>query len=80
MLDALNELEHLSLSYKTENLHCHRLIVLISQKYHVFQSITQNPGEFYEEAKNAENKLEFKRIKLEFGKVAKIRQQDFFRN
>jgi hypothetical protein len=35
---------------------------LISQKHHVFQSITQNPGEFYEEAQNAANKLEIKGI------------------
>jgi hypothetical protein len=40
--------------------------------------MTQNPGEFYEEAQNAANKLEFKGIRLEFGKVHKISQQDFF--
>jgi hypothetical protein len=40
--------------------------------------MTQNPGEFYEEAQNAANKLEFKGIKFEFGKVHKISQQDFF--
>jgi hypothetical protein len=40
--------------------------------------MSQNPGKFYEEAQNAANKLEFKGIKMEFGKVHKISQQDFF--
>jgi hypothetical protein len=40
--------------------------------------VTQNPGEFYEAAQNAANNLEYKRIKLEFGKIHKISQEDFF--
>jgi hypothetical protein len=40
--------------------------------------MSQNPGEFNEEAQYAANKLEFKGIKLEFRKVYKISQQDFF--
>jgi hypothetical protein len=78
MLDALTELEHLSLKLQDRKVTSPEDHYLISQKYHVFQSVTQNPGEFYEEALNAANELEFKRIKLEFGKVHKINQLDFF--
>jgi hypothetical protein len=62
MLDALTELEHLSLKLHDRKVTFPEAHRLISQKYHVFQSMTQNPGEFYEEARNAANKLEFKII------------------
>jgi hypothetical protein len=75
MLDALTELEHLSLKLQDRKVTLSGAHCLISQKY---QSMTQNPWEFYEEAQNAASKLEFKGIKLEFGKVHKISQQDFF--
>jgi hypothetical protein len=78
MLDALTELEHLSLKLQDRKVTLPEVHRLIYQNYHVFQSMTQNPGEFYEEAQNSANKLEFKEIKLEFGKVHKISQQDFF--
>jgi hypothetical protein len=78
MLDALTKLQHLSLKLQDRNVTLSEAHHLISQKYHVFQSMTQNPGEFYEAAQNAANKLEFKEIKLEFGKAHKISQQDFF--
>jgi hypothetical protein len=60
MLDALTELEHLSLRLQDRKVTLPEAYHLISQKYHVFQSMTQNPGEFYEEVQNAANKLEFK--------------------
>jgi hypothetical protein len=78
MLDAMTELEHLSLKLE------HRKVTLreahrpISQKYRASQTMTQNPGKFYEEAQNAASKQEFKGMKLEFGKAHKISQQDFF--
>jgi hypothetical protein len=76
MLDALTELEHLSLKLQDRKVKLPEAYRLICHKY-VFRSVTQNPGEFYE-AQNAANKLDFKGIKLEFGKVHKINQQDFF--
>jgi hypothetical protein len=78
MLDALTDLEHLSFKLQDRKVTLPESHRLISHKYHVLQSMTQNPGEFCEEAQNAGNKLEFKGIKLEFGKVHKISQQDFF--
>jgi hypothetical protein len=78
MLDALTELEHLSFKLQDRKVALPEAHRLISQECHVFQSMTQNPGEFYEEAQNAANKLEFRGIKLEFGKVHKTRQQEFF--
>jgi hypothetical protein len=44
----------------------------------VLQSVTQNQGEFYEEAQNVTSRLEFKGMKLECGKLHKFSQQDFF--
>jgi hypothetical protein len=55
--DALTELEHLSLKLQDRKVTLSEAERLISQKYHVFQSVTQNLGEFCEEAQNAANKL-----------------------
>jgi hypothetical protein len=68
MLNALTELEHLPFNLQDRKVTLPEAHRLISQKYRVFQSMTQNPLEFYE-AQNAGNKLEFKGIKLEFRKV-----------
>jgi hypothetical protein len=78
MLDALTELEYLTLKLQDRKVTLPEAHHLISQKYHVFQKMTQNPQEFYEETQNAANKLEFKGIKLQFGKLHKITHQDFF--
>jgi hypothetical protein len=78
MLDALTELEYLSLKLKDRKFALPEAHRLISHKYRVFQSMTQNTREFYEEAQSAANTLEIEGIKLEFGKVHKISQQDFF--
>jgi hypothetical protein len=78
MLDALTELERLSLKLQDRKVTLIKAHHLISQIYHVSHSVTQTPGEFYEETQNAVNMLEFKGIKLEFGKVHKISQQDLF--
>jgi hypothetical protein len=42
--------------------------------------MTQSPGEFYEEAQNAAIKLEFKGIKLEFGRYTRSLSKFPFRN
>jgi hypothetical protein len=65
LLDALTELEHLSL----------KLQVKVNFSETSCVSITQNPGESYEKASNASKKLKFQ--ETEFGK-AHMSQQYFF--
>jgi hypothetical protein len=50
-------------------------------KYHKFQSTIHNPGEYYEQAQNAADKLQFHGIILEdCSKVPKTSQFDFLQN
>jgi hypothetical protein len=65
IFDDLTELWHLSnklQDIKTALSEAHRPIYL---KYHVFQSMIHDPGEYYEQAQNAANELEFQRTNLE---------------
>jgi hypothetical protein len=48
---------------------------LISVKYHIFQSMANNPGEYYSEIVTAIDELEFKGVGLERGKVQKISEK-----
>ena len=78
MLDALIELEHLSKKLQdrqTSLPDAHRLITL---KYHIFQSMRNNSGEYYSQTQLAAGKFEFKGVKLQIGKVSKINQNEFF--
>jgi hypothetical protein len=78
MLNSSTELEHVSLKLQDRKVTLPEAHRLISERYHMFQTMTQNPGEFYEEAQNVANKLEFKGTKSEFRKVYKTSQQDLF--
>jgi hypothetical protein len=51
MLDALTELEHLSLKLQDRKVTLAEAHHLISQKYHVFQSVTQTQGNFMKKCK-----------------------------
>ncbi|XP_023724669.1 uncharacterized protein LOC111873863 isoform X2 [Cryptotermes secundus] len=75
---CFTELEHLSLKLqekKTTLPEAHHLVLV---KYHVLQSMANNPGEYYSEVLMAADKLEFKGVSLEHGKVQKISEQQFF--
>jgi hypothetical protein len=76
-LDALTELEHPSLKLQDSQFTLAEAHHLMCLKFYDFQPVTQNPWEFYEHSLNTANKLAFKGIKLEFGKVHNISQQDF---
>jgi hypothetical protein len=75
-LDGLSELEHLSWKLKDRKVKFPEARCLICLIYCV--SMTYKPGEFFEEAQNAVNNLEFQGIKLESAKVCKVSQQDLF--
>ncbi|XP_065640484.1 E3 SUMO-protein ligase KIAA1586-like [Hydra vulgaris] len=79
MLNALIELEHLSKKLQdrqTSLPDAHRLITL---KYHIFQSMRNNSGEYYSQTQLAAEKFEFKGVKLQIEKVSKINQNEFFK-
>nr|XP_047139105.1 E3 SUMO-protein ligase KIAA1586-like [Hydra vulgaris] len=76
MLDALIELEHLSkkLQHRQSSLpDGHWLITL---KYHIFQSMRNNSGEYYSQTQLAAEKFEFKGVKLQIGKPQWFADQD----
>ncbi|XP_065671985.1 E3 SUMO-protein ligase KIAA1586-like [Hydra vulgaris] len=78
MVDALIELEHLSKKLQDRQTalpDAHRLITL---KYHIFQSMRNNSGEYYSQTQLAVEKFEFKGVKLQIRKVSKINQNEFF--
>ena len=78
LFDALTELEHLSLKLQEKKITLPEAHHLVLVKYHVFQSMANNPGEYYSEVLTAADKLEFKGVSLEHGKVQKISEQQFF--
>jgi hypothetical protein len=75
LLNALPELEHLSLKLQEKKITLLEAHHLVSVKYHVFQSMANNPGEHYSEVLAAVDKLG---VRLEQGKVQKISEQQFF--
>jgi hypothetical protein len=53
LFDALTELEHLSLKLQEKEISLTEANNLVSVKYHVFQSMTNNRGENYSEVLTA---------------------------
>jgi hypothetical protein len=78
LFDAVTELEHLSLKLQEKKITLPEAHHLVSVEYHVFQSMANNPGEYYSEVLTTVDKLEFKGVRLEHGKVQKITEQQFF--
>jgi hypothetical protein len=60
-LHALTEREYLSLKLQDRKVTLPEAQRFISQKCNVFLSVTQNSREFYQEAQNIADKLEFLR-------------------
>jgi two-component sensor histidine kinase len=52
LFDALTELEHLSLQLQEKKITLPETHHLVSVKYHVLQSMANNPGENYSEVLN----------------------------